>query len=74
MLYRKIIKPFVSKIGDSKRLLGDDLSDNVKKVKATHSMNQSISNKRLRLSSSSAGNSQSHYSSNSKATLVAPIL
>ena len=38
---------------DSKQLLGDDLSDKVKKAKATHSMNQSISNKGLRLSSSS---------------------
>ena len=33
---------------DSKQLLGDDSADNVKKAKATHSMNQSISNKRLR--------------------------
>ena len=33
---------------DFKQLLGDDLSDTVKKAKATHSMSQSISNKRLR--------------------------
>ena len=31
---------------------GDVLADNVKKMKAIYSMNQSISNKRLRLSSS----------------------
>ena len=37
----------------SKHLLGDDLTDNVEKAKAAHSMNHSISNKRLRLSSSS---------------------
>ena len=30
---------------DFKQLLGDDLVDNGKKAKATHSMNQSISNK-----------------------------
>ena len=41
---------------DSKQLLGDDLAENVKKAKTTHSMNQSISNKRLRLSSSSLRN------------------
>ena len=41
---------------DSKQLLGDDLAENAKKAKATHSMNQSISNKRLRLSSSSLRN------------------
>ena len=29
---------------DSKQLLADGLTDNVKKAKATHSMNQSISN------------------------------
>ena len=52
---------------DSKQLLGNDLVDNVKKAKATHSINQSISNKRLRLSSSSPGNPTSLYSSNSKA-------
>ena len=49
-------------------LLGDDLADNVKKAKAAHSMNQSISNKRLRLSSSSPRNPTSLYSSNSKAS------
>ena len=32
---------------DSKQMLGDDLAVNVKKAKVTHSMNQSISNKRL---------------------------
>ena len=53
---------------DSKQLLGDDLADNVKKAKATHSMNQSISNKRLRLSSSSPRNPTSLHSSNSKAS------
>ena len=51
---------------DSKQLLGDDLADKVKKVKATHSMDQSISNKRLRLSSSSSRNPTSLYSSSSK--------
>ena len=56
---------------DSKQLLGDDLADNVKKAKATHSMNQSISNKRLRLSSSSPRNPTSLYSSNSKASASA---
>ena len=34
---------------NSKRLLGDDLADNVKKAKATHSMNQSISNKKPKI-------------------------
>ena len=53
---------------DSKQLLGNDLADNVKKAKATHSMNQFISNKRLRLSSSSPGNPTSLYSRNSKAS------
>ena len=48
---------------DSKQLLGDDLADKVKKVKATHSMDQSISNKSLRLSSR---NPTSLYSSSSK--------
>ena len=52
---------------DYKQLLGNDLVDNVKKAKATHSINQSISNKRLRLSSSSPRNPTSLYSSNSKA-------
>ena len=52
----------------SEQLLGEDLADNVEKVKATHSMNQSISNKRLRLSSSSARNPTFLYSSNSKAS------
>ena len=56
---------------DSKQLLGDDLADNVKKAKATHSMNQSISNKRLRLSSSSPRNPTSLYFSNSKASASA---
>ena len=61
---------------DSKQLLGDDLANNVKKAKATHSMNQSISNKRLRLSSSSPKNPSYLYLSNSKtsASAVAPIL
>ena len=53
---------------DSKQLLGVDLADNVKKAKATHSVNQSVSNKRLRLSSSSPRNPTSLYSSNSKAS------
>ena len=53
---------------DSKQLLGDDLADNVKKAKATDSVNQSISNKRLRLSSSFPRNPTSLYSSNSKAS------
>ena len=53
---------------DSKQLLGDDLADNVKKVKVTHSMNQFISNKRLRLPSSSPRNPTSRYSSNSEAS------
>ena len=53
---------------DSKELLGDDLADNVKKAEATHSMNQSISNKRLRLSSSSPRNLTSLYSSSSNAS------
>ena len=51
---------------DFKQLLGNDLADNVKKAKATHSMNQPISNKRLTLSSSSPRNPTSFYSSNSK--------
>ena len=49
---------------DSKQLLGDDLADNVKKAKATHSMNPSISNKWLKFSSSSPRNPTSLYSSN----------
>ena len=53
---------------DSKQLLGNDSADNVKKEKATHSMNQSISNKRLRLSPSSPRNPTSLYSSKSKAS------
>ena len=53
---------------DSKELLRDDLADNVKKAEATHAMNQSISNKRLRLSSSSPRNLTSPYSSSSKAS------
>ena len=56
---------------DPKQLLGNDLADNVKKAKATHSMNQSISNKRLRLSSSSPRNPTSFYLSNSKASASA---
>ena len=36
---------------DSKQLLGDNLADNIKKAKVKHYMKQSISNKRLRLSS-----------------------
>ena len=63
--YKTICEPDYS---DSKHLLEDDLADNVKKAKATHSTNQSISNKRLRLSSSSPGNPTSLYSSNSKAS------
>ena len=51
---------------DSKQFLRDDLADNVKKSKATHFMNPSISNKRLRLSSSSPRNPKFLYSSNSK--------
>ena len=46
---------------DSKQLLGDDLADNVKKAKAAHSMNQSISNKRLRLPSSFPRNPTSRF-------------
>ena len=46
---------------DSKQLLGAILADNVKKAKAIHSMNQSISNKRLRLSSNSPRNLTSLY-------------
>ena len=45
---------------DSKQLLGDDLADNVKKAKATHSMNPSISNKWLKFSSSSPRNPTSN--------------
>ena len=56
---------------DSKQLVGDDLADNVKKAKATHSMNQSISNKSMRLSSSSPRNPTSLYLSNSKASASA---
>ena len=51
---------------DSKQFLGDDLADSVKKARATHSMTQSISNKRLRLPSSSPRNPICLYSSNSK--------
>ena len=53
---------------DSKQMLGDYLADNVKKANSTYSMNQSISNKRLRLSSSSSRSPTSLYSSNSKAS------
>ena len=53
---------------DCKQMLGEGLTDNVKKAKATHSMNQSISNKRLRLSSSSPRNPTSLHSSTSKAS------
>ena len=53
---------------DSKQLVGDDLADNVKKAKAIHSMNKSISFKSLGLSSSSAGKPTSLYSNNSKAS------
>ena len=56
---------------DLKQLLGDDLADNVKKAKAAHSVNQSISNKRLRLPSSSPRNPTSLHSSNSKASTSA---
>ena len=45
----------------SKQLLGDVLADNVKKAKTIHSMNQSISNNRLRLSSSCPRNPTSLY-------------
>ena len=55
---------------DSKQLREDNSADNVKKAKGTHSMNQSISNKRLRLSSSSPRNPTSLYSSNSKASTI----
>ena len=41
---------------ESKRFLGDDLADHVKKAKATHPMKQSISDEGLRVSSSSARN------------------
>ena len=53
---------------DSKQMLGDYLADNVKKANSTYSMNQSISNKRLRLSSSSSRSPTSLYSSYSKAS------
>ena len=53
---------------DSKQMLGDYLADNVKKANSTYSVNQSISNKRLRLSSSSSRSPTSLYSSNSKAS------
>ena len=53
---------------DFKKLLGDDLANNVNKAKATHSINQSISNKRLRLSFSSLRNPAYLYSSSSKAS------
>ena len=52
---------------NSKQMLGDDLAHNVKKAKAIHSINQSISYKRLGLFSSSPRNPTSFYSSNSKA-------
>ena len=55
---------------NSKQLLGDDLAHNVKKAKAIHSMNQSISYKRLRLFSSSPRNPTSFYSSNPKASTI----
>ena len=58
---------------DTKQLLGNDLADNRKKAKATYSMNQSISHKRLRLSSSSPRNPTSPYSSNSKASASASV-
>ena len=51
---------------NSKQLLGDDLADNVKQVKAAHSMTQPISN--TRLSSSYPRNPTSRYSSSSKAS------
>ena len=54
---------------ESKELLGDDLANNVKKEKATHSVKQSISSKRLILSSSSPWNPTSHYSGNSKTSI-----
>ena len=60
---QKIIKPFVRQ---PKKLLGDDFADNVKEVKATRSMNQSISNEILSASSSFPRNPTSFYSSNSK--------
>ena len=66
--YRTICEPDLS---DSKNLLGDDLADIVKKEKVTHSMNQSISNKRLTLSSSSPTNPTSLYLSSSKASTSA---
>ena len=56
---------------DSKQLLGHDLADNVKKAKATHYMNQSIANKKLRLTSSSPKNPTSLYSRKSKASASA---
>ena len=51
MLCRKIMKPFVCEQdhSDSKQLLGVDLADNMKEAKTTNSMNQSISNKSLRV-------------------------
>ena len=61
----KIIKPFVRQ---PKKLLGDEFADNVKEVKATHSMNKTISNEILSVSSSFPRNPTSLYSSNSKAS------
>ena len=63
--YRTICEPHHS---DSKKLLGDDLADNMKKAKTTHSMNQSISNKRLTISSNSPTDPTSLYSSSSSAS------
>ena len=62
---RKNMKPFVRQ---PKQLVGDDFPDNVKEVKAIHSMNQSISNEILSVSSSFPRNPTSFYSSNSKAS------
>ena len=47
-MLRRIIKSGQDHF-NSKRLLGDDLADNVKKAKATHSKNQSISNKKPKI-------------------------
>ena len=55
----------------SKEMLGDDLAGNGKKTKAAHSINQSISNKRLRLSSSCPRDPTFLYSSNSKTSTSA---
>ena len=67
MPYRKIIKPFVRKTNLN---LNNCYvrKDNITKAKATHSINQFISSKRLRVPFSSPRNPTFLYSSNSKAS------